>query len=808
MDVLLSLPIKQERNRFFNNNDFEETPTQPPPPPPLTTTTPLPEGEENNDSVVHSVQQQPPSPRTAFHSDNVSTASVIVSSSFERYVSYKIPENISSNGESVELLPAEAINASNIKENWNGLSKEELIIKLNDATNRWLYAFSNIDNIIKPSSTKEYISGVSLIVQLCERNFQLNDRFDLSSINKGWKTCIYEVAYLFYEFKKEDILYDIEPRSGITFLLQLNKLLEIINYCGKSLLNLHHAGVAFDPNYDYSMNDDTSLSRFSPMDHSKNSEYQNLLLYLLSTLYQKGFRRYRESVYRKIFTTNGCFTYSWVETGTIEDFVYGSIQKEINYDQWFNSTKNHANIKQATRHLTLCRDKEFPELHKNRNVFSFRNGVYIAKFPLDSDKNSKPVYDGFYRYGTQPSLPSSVVACKYFDMDFETFNLFDGEYGTSDVLDKINDDSWYEDIATPNFQRILEYQFSSFSDYHEISKWMYVLIGRLLYNVGECDSWQVFPYFQGIAGTGKGTILKIPAMFYEPPDIASLENTTEKIFGLEPLYDKYVFIAAELKDDLNIDQAKFQKMISGEDVSVAIKNKAAKSVLWKTPGAGAGNTILYPDNSGSMSRRFITFMFNKKIRKGEGDPMLEKKLQGEVARLLLKCNRAYCSAVNKYSNKDIWNVLPKYFLDIKDSISQESNIIKNFLSSGKIVFGENKVCTEKDFKIAFKIHCSENNLGTYKIGPSIYDEPFGEFSEKYNIEIKHVKNFNKVINGKRYTGNVIVGISLEDYGRENENGGEGCGNGEDNGAGVGGNNNNGIGPEPRFEIDTNTEVEL
>jgi len=693
------------------------------------------------------------------------THTTMTVSELRREQEYKIPETSSGGNSrdriSINLVPLEPTNPTNIKESWDTLSKEELVNKFNCLATRWLTPFQDISEVMKVSCIDDINKSCYGIVQLGVRNFQLGT-FDSASISKGYKTCLYEGMFLYYEFKKEEMMNDIEETTKVTYLLLFNKIMEIIHYCKQALHGLLRTRIAIDPDYDYSMNDDISLFRFSPVDYSKNSPYQNLLLYLLSSLYQKGYRRYKDLCYKRRFNQRGCFTYAWREVSVIQDFVYESTQKEINFQQWHNSTINPSNIEKVVKHLTNCRDKEFQEVRKNRHVFSFRNGVYMSK----CEGPNGELIDGFFRFGTHPSLASNVVASKYFDMDFEDFGMFKGEYPKQSTLERINDETWYEDIPTPNFQKILEYQFGEFSDYHDISKWMYRLIGRMLYDVGECDSWQVFPYFQGIAGTGKGTLLKIPALFYEPSDVATLENTTEKVFGLEAIHDKYVFIAAELKSNLNIDQTTFQKMISGEDVSVAAKNKTAKSVIWKTPGAGAGNTTIFQDNSGSISRRFVTFMFKKKIRKGEGDPMLEKKLQGEIGRLLLKCNRAYCSAVNKYARKDLWNVLPKYFLDIKDVISQETNVIKNFLSSGKLMFGKDYFCMQKDFKVAFNVHCQENNLGKFTMAPSICDEPFGEFSEKYGTDIKFEKNFNRLVDGVRIAGSVIVGLKLKGYGDE------------------------------------------
>ena len=41
----------------------------------------------------------------------------------------------------------------------------------------------------------------------------------------------------------------------------------------------------------------------------------------------------------------------------------------------------------------------------------------------------------------------------------------------------------------------------------DVSRWMYVMIGRLIYEVGELDGWQVLPFLKGAASSGKSTIL-------------------------------------------------------------------------------------------------------------------------------------------------------------------------------------------------------------------------------------------------------------------------------------------------------------
>ena len=46
--------------------------------------------------------------------------------------------------------------------------------------------------------------------------------------------------------------------------------------------------IATEPSYDSFMNNDIGLFRFAPIDHTKNSPFQNLILYLLNILQEKG----------------------------------------------------------------------------------------------------------------------------------------------------------------------------------------------------------------------------------------------------------------------------------------------------------------------------------------------------------------------------------------------------------------------------------------------------------------------------------------------------------------------------------------
>ena len=94
----------------------------------------------------------------------------------------------------------------------------------------------------------------------------------------------------------------------------------------------------------------------------------------------------------------------------------------------------------------------------------------------------------FYPYDSVEfqALDPRVVSSKYFDQEFVAH-------------DHVTD--WYE-IPTPHFQSVLDYQrFET-----EVSKWVYVMVGRLCFEVGDLDGWQIIPFMKGIARSGKSTI--------------------------------------------------------------------------------------------------------------------------------------------------------------------------------------------------------------------------------------------------------------------------------------------------------------
>ena len=479
---------------------------------------------------------------------------------------------------------------------------------------------------------------------------------------------------------------------------------------------------------------DHSLFRCTTMDDlDEISQYQQLLLSLLNETYDKNYRRYKGQCCVQIQTPDGHNTRAWKPIMTIAEFVYSTAQKEDRFEVWRNLTQNGNNPRNAIKHLSDCKDMQFSDIEKNRHVWSFNNGMFVGKewIPSEGKYTCR-----FYPYDSNDyrCLDPNVVSSKYFDQRFIPNNHVEN----------------WQDLPTPHFQSVLNYQGFD----KEVANWMYVMGGRLCFDVGDLDGWQVIPFIKGIARSGKSTLItKVFKKFYENEDARTMSNNIERKFGLSSIYDGFMFIAPEVKGDLCLEQAEFQSIVSGEDVSIAVKNEKARSCVWKTPGILGGNEIPnWKDNSGSVLRRILSWNFGKQVM--EADCHLDEKLDKELPIIMHKCVWAYLEYAQKYSDHDIWNVVPKYFKNIQTQVAMVTNSLQNFLASEKVRYSKDAFCPQKLFVQMFNQHCQENNLGRFKFNPDFYAGPFSSRQLEVVTEARTYK-------GRAYPPQpVIIGVDI------------------------------------------------
>lgn len=573
------------------------------------------------------------------------------------------------------------------------------------------------------------------VISLAFHNFKRDVLGDIDTEQTG-SYGVRELTETIQEHEIEAItlyhrLRELEVLDDPTRLRRISKCLESIYYGKRMVLSAYQAKISLVETQEALDDDlDTLLGswslRFRWFGENVN-DVQKLLLHLLDAAMEKRYRKVGDRIFEPI-VVNGYDTHAWKDVADIESFVYSECQKEVQFDAWLNLTNGNNNAKAAMSYLEKCNDYQFPRLVRDRNVWAFRNGVYLGR------------EDRVHWFeGAEQPLANSVVACKYFDLDLDNFE------GTH----------WTE-IPTPAVQSILEYQGFS----KEVSEWFYILVGRMMYTIGDRDGWQVIPFLLGQAGTGKSSITNnVVAELYDATDVGTLSNNSEKQFGLSAFYDKFIFVAPEIKSDMKLEQAEFQSMCSGEEMQICIKHKTAFSYKWKAPGFLAGNqTPAWTDNSGSIQRRVVVFNFERPVT--GGDMMLGERLKNEMGAFIVKVNRAYLEASEKYGSKNVWEVLPAYFKSTRDEMAASVNSVEAFLGSSDVVLDPKKFCPFDDFKCALKVFEAQNGYKSSKFTTDFFRGPFN----KYKLtKVRDVMEYR----GRKLKREYVLGVDLVLHQEEN-----------------------------------------
>ena len=240
-----------------------------------------------------------------------------------------------------------------------------------------------------------------------------------------------------------------------------------------------------------------------------------------------------------------------------------------------------------------------------------------------------------------------------------------------------------------------------------------ILVGRLFYSIKKHDNWQVMLFMKGDSNSGKSTLLNIVTQMFPEGSVGCIGSTTETNFGLQNLFNKRLVLFPDMSSGVakNIPKEMWQSMISGEKVSIAIKNKGALTdKAWLVPIAGAGNQ--YPgwkETSGAVNRRLACFLWSEPIL--ERDPSLEQKIiEIELITILVRCAIAYRAAAKRFVGAGFWEkIAPKNLQESKKLVAEYASPLSAFLLHGneyyQVVFEEGASTAVGKFEAAYANHC-------------------------------------------------------------------------------------------------------
>lgn len=421
-----------------------------------------------------------------------------------------------------------------------------------------------------------------------------------------------------------------------------------------------------------------------------------LLVFILRELECAQLRRFGDKCYKQKYVQDGGgawrATKYWQEECTIEQFVARRCDKEHHYDMWSIMLAGRDAAKRVRDRLMDGVEREFPELQIDRHLFAFRNGLFECTesrfYPYDAedaiaddiDDNAAAInyfdmncYEGIHHNLDPTVIPTPVLDSVFMFQLKHTFT--EGVRAAEAALKDAHTDAAVA-AATAALDHARRVQAAA---RQEVVWWVYVLLGRMFFELNVYDNWQICTFIKGYAGTGKSTLGQLLSFIFPHQHIGYIASNIEEQFGLQDKWDKLLWLCLEVKENFRLPLSQLQSMISGEPVTVAIKNKDAKTVIWKSPGMMFGNEIPpWKDRAGALLRRFVMVLFEVPVSEEEKNMNLPEELRAELGCIIPKVTRIYLTACDLYRHMDIWHKLPKWFRECRDSFAHSVDIVARF----------------------------------------------------------------------------------------------------------------------------------
>ena len=379
---------------------------------------------------------------------------------------------------------------------------------------------------------------------------------------------------------------------------------------------------------------------------------------------------------------------------TIKEYINEIFNNDMNCEEFniYHSSEN--NNAKLIKYLKDMDHPYFPFMKYNDRIIAFKNGY------LKLDKEKKENNDDDDEIEEDDKIEIDLTFHKYTNNEKFCVRKYLKYNFDEKILKKE-----YNEIETPYWDKLIKHHIEDNKIYEIFNCFM----GRLLYPTGT-DDWQCFPFLLGQGNTGKSTIFDIINSFFGSGEIGTIESNHEATFGLEKFLEKNLIICSDIPQNMKkiFNKSTFQKMISGESVSVARKGLKAIDILkWKVPIFFGGNYYPdYDDSSNSFSRRIAIFNINKEI-KNKDTTLVKKIKKQELLLLLIKILKSYQYHKIYFSTKafEDWNI--DYFINNKKDLNEQNNHIERFLNlpldERKTKYKQYKLYYKKNAKTRYNI---------------------------------------------------------------------------------------------------------
>jgi phage/plasmid-associated DNA primase len=164
---------------------------------------------------------------------------------------------------------------------------------------------------------------------------------------------------------------------------------------------------------------------------------------------------------------------------------------------------------------------------------------------------------------------------------------------------------------------------------------------------------------------------------------------------------------SDLPKDIHtvLNQTDLQSMVSGDPVSIAVKNHSAITKAWTVPQLWGGNNFpKYPDAEGALARRLMCYYFEKLVEDRDCT-LLSRIVETEVVPLLMRFLLRYQQLRVKVGDGDVWDNLPATQLEMDKTIKYKHNPLVQFLDGtnfARMDYVEGAVTLKSDVKKAYR----------------------------------------------------------------------------------------------------------
>ncbi|KAI8995102.1 hypothetical protein BC832DRAFT_596113 [Gaertneriomyces semiglobifer] len=332
--------------------------------------------------------------------------------------------------------------------------------------------------------------------------------------------------------------------------------------------------------------------------------HQILMQQLWAPAKKEKLLKYKGFIYKPISPAQPA---AYVQPEPYADFV----NNVLTGSDVFTSTPRR--FKDVMDHLQFYNDKDLSFMKVDKNILACRNGCLLLEEAEFVDYTDKRI--------------NGKVARHYIDADYK---------GSG---------------STPTFDSFIKYQLSedrTEDEVDEIFNTLLALIGRLFFNVNQCDRWAVALCIIGAANTGKSTLNKIIEKMFAPDTIGIIAANWEEKYGNSGLHDKELIVIPEIPSDMHklMNPTQLQTMVTGERTSIVGKHKDAFSGHIPAQMVTFGNFFFsFTDSQGCITRRFPILTFHRAITNLDSS-ILDRIVKVELMELIFKCVSMYVTDIS------------------------------------------------------------------------------------------------------------------------------------------------------------------